>query len=70
MLRFPDGYIIGASLKFTLERKVGGQTERLHFEGTVKGHTVEGNVNIEGQPDSTKKWKAKRNPSTFQSIEK
>ena len=56
-LTIPDGYIIGASLKFTLERKVDGQTERLHFEGTVKG-------------DSTKKWKAKRNPSTFQSIEK
>lgn len=69
-LTIPDGQIIGDNLKFILERKVGGQTERLHFEGIVKGHTVEGNVTIEGQPDSSEKWKAKRNPSTFKSIEK
>jgi len=69
-LTIPDGQIIGDNLKFILERKVGGQTERLHFEGIVKGHTVEGNVTIEGQPDSSEKWKAKRNPSTFESIEK
>ena len=69
-LTIPDGYIIGDNLKFILERKVGRQTERLHFEGTVKGHTVEGNVEIEGQTGSSKKWKAKRKPSTFKSIEK
>jgi hypothetical protein len=69
-LTIPDGQIIGDNLKFILERKVGGQTERLHFDGIVNGHTVEGNVTIEGQPDSSEKWKAKRNPSTFKSIEK
>lgn len=69
-LTIPEGQIIGDNLKFILERKVGGQTERLHFDGIVNGHTVEGNVTIEGQPDSSKKWKAKRNPSTFKSIEK
>lgn len=70
LLTIPDGHIIGDTLKFTLERKVGGQTERLHFEGTVKGHTVEGTVKIEGQSGSSNKWKARRNPSTFKSIEK
>jgi len=69
-LFIPDGFIIGDNLKFILERKVSGKTERLHFEGTVKGHTVEGNVKIEGQSGSYKKWKARRNPSTFKSIKK
>jgi len=69
-LAIPEGHIIGDKLKFVLERKVDGQTERLHFEGKVKGHSVEGNMTIEEQPDSSKKWKAKRNPSTFKSIEK
>jgi len=70
LLTIPDGNIIGDNLEFILERKAGRQTERLHFEGTVKGHTVEGNVEIEGQPGSSKKWKAKRKPSTFKSIVK
>ncbi len=70
LLTIPDGNIIGDNLKFILERKVGRQTERLHFEGTVKGHTVEGYVEIEGQTGSSKKWKAKRQPSTFKSIVK
>lgn len=67
-LTIPDGDIIGDKLEFVLEREVGGQTQRLHFEGTVKDHMVEGNVTIEGQPGSSMKWKAKRNPSTFKSI--
>ena len=70
LLTIPDSHIIGDNLKFILERKVGRQTERLHFEGTVKGHTVEGNVEIEGQAGSSKKWNAKRQPSTFKSIVK
>lgn len=70
LLTIPDGHIIGDNLKFILERKVGRLTERLHFEGTVKGHTVEGSVKIEGQSGSSSKWKARRNPSTFKSIEK
>jgi len=69
-LTIPDGHIIGDNLKFILERKVGRQTERLHFEGTVKGHIMEGSVTIEGQSGSSKKWKARRNPSTYKSIEK
>ncbi len=69
-LTIPDGFIIGANLKFTLERKVGGQTERLHFEGIVKGHTVEGDVKIEGQSGSSEKWRARRDPSSFKSIVK
>ncbi|MFC2161955.1 SAM-dependent methyltransferase, partial [Acidobacteriota bacterium] len=69
-LTIPDAHIIGDNLKFVLERKVDGKTENLHFEGTVKGHEVEGTVTIEGQSDSSKKWKAKRVPSTLKSIEK
>ena len=69
-LTIPDGQIIGKSLKFSMEREVGGQTERLHFEGTVEGHTVEGLVRIEGQPGPSIEWKAKRDPSTYTSIAK
>ncbi len=69
-LTIPDGFIIGDTLKFTLERKVGGQTERLIFEGTVTGHKVNGNVTVEGQSASSEKWRAKRDPSTFKSIVK
>jgi SAM-dependent methyltransferase len=68
-LHIKDGKIKGDRLEFTLERKLKGLTERLHFEGRVKDHTMEGIVRIEGEPDVNEKWRAKRNPSTFKPIE-
>jgi len=65
-----NGKIKGAKLEFTLESKVKGRTARLHFEGVVKGHTVEGLVRIEGEPNIEEKWQAKRIPSTRKSIDK
>jgi len=68
-LHIKDGKIKGDQLEFTLERKLKGHTERLHFEGRVKDHTMEGILRIEGKPDVNEKWRARRDPSTFKPIE-
>lgn len=68
-LHIKDGKIKGDRLEFTLERKRKGRTEQLHFEGRVKDHIMEGVVRIEGQPEVTQKWRARRNPSTVRPIE-
>ncbi len=67
-LYIKNGKIKGNRFEFSLERKLKGRTEQLHFEGVVKGHTMEGFVRIEGEPDVKEKWQAKRVPSTFRSI--
>ncbi len=68
---FPEkGKIIGDILEFDMERKVKGQTEQMHFEGVVKGHTIEGRVKIVSRPGVEEKWQAKRDPSTRRSIAK
>lgn len=68
-LDLKGGKIKGDRLEFTLERKDRGHTEKMHFEGIVKSHTVMGFVRIEGKPDFEEKWQAKRDPSTRKSIE-
>ncbi len=68
-LEIKDGKITGDRLEFTLERKVKGRTERLHFEGKINGHTMEGSVRIEASREIVQKWRAKRNPSTMSPIE-
>jgi len=65
-----DEKIRGNRLEFTLERKLKGRTEKMHFEGFVKGHTMEGHVRIEGKSDINQKWRAKRVPSTLKAIDK
>jgi SAM-dependent methyltransferase len=65
-----NGKIIGDRLEFTLERKVSGRIEKLHFEGIVKNHDLIGYVRIEGKPDFAEKWQAKRDSSTRKPIEK
>ena len=63
------GKINGNVLQFTLERKLEGQTEKMNFEGKVKGETMQGTLNIEGRPGKEKiKWKAMREVSTYRSI--
>ena len=59
-----NGKIIGDKLEFTLERKRGERTEKLHFTGIVKKNDVMGFVRIEGNPDFESEWHAKRDPST------
>jgi hypothetical protein len=63
-----DGKIRADKLEFTLERPGKGNTEKIHFVGFVKGHTMEGLVRIEGKLDFKEKWKAERVLSSFKPI--
>jgi SAM-dependent methyltransferase len=65
-----DGKMRGDKLEFTLERKLKELTERMFFKGSVKGHTMEGFVNIMGKPEIKEKWKAERILSTFKPIDR
>jgi len=64
-----DGKIKGDKLEFTLERQLKGQTERMNFKGSVKGHTMGGSVSIVGKPEIKEKWRAERVLSTFKPID-
>lgn len=56
-----DEKIKGNILQFTMERKLKGRTESMHFEGSVEGHIMQGTLKIEGSPGKEKiKWKARR----------
>jgi len=56
-------------LHFTLERKLRGRTQRMHFEGTVKDHIMKGTMKIEGSSGREEiRWKAKRDESTLRPI--
>ncbi len=64
-----DVKIRGNMLLFTLERKLKGRTESLHFEGIIQGNTMRGTMEIEGAPGKGKiKWTAKRDLSTLRPI--
>ncbi len=57
-------------MEFTLERKQKEYIQKIHFEGFIKGHSIEGFVQIEGEPDSKARWRAERVLSTFKPIDK
>ncbi len=64
-----DVKIRGNMLLFTLERKLRGRTESLHFEGIIQGNTMRGTMEIEGGPEKGKiKWTARRDLSTLRPI--
>jgi len=63
-----DGKIKGNELEFTLELKQKEYLQKVHFKGSVKGHTLEGFVQVEGESDMKVKWRAKRILSTFKPI--
>jgi len=64
-----DVKIRGNMLLFTLERKLKGLTESLHFEGIIQGNTMRGTMEIEGSPRKGKiKWTARRDLSTLSPI--
>ena len=64
-----DEKIKGNRLQFTLERKQKGRTEKLHFEGTLQGNTMQGTMRIEAsQTRNRVPWTAKRVVSTLRSI--
>jgi len=64
-----DVEIRGNMMHFTLERKLKGSTESLHFEGIIQGNTMRGTVEIESGPGKGKiKWTARRDLSTLRPI--
>ncbi len=64
-----DVKIRGNMFLFTLERKLEGRTESLHFEGIIQGNTMRGTMEIEGGPGKGKiKWTARRDLSTLRPI--
>lgn len=67
-LSIKDGKIRADKLEFTIEMPGKGRTEKIHFEGFIKGHVMEGYVRVEGKPDSKEKWRAERVLSTFKPI--
>ncbi len=68
-LSIEDGKIKGDKFNFTLERKLRGRTQSMHFEGTVKDHIMKGTMKIEGNPGrEAVLWKAKRDESTLRPI--
>lgn len=65
-----DAKLDGDRLQFVIEQNVTGQPETLVFEGRVNGNFIEGGVESQVNPKSTKKiWKAKRNPSTIKALD-
>ncbi len=58
-----NGKITADTLAFTMEMTQGRNTERLSFEGRVRGHSMKGTIKTEGR-DDTRVWEAKRDPST------
>ena len=64
-----DGKIVGNGLNFSVEINHKGQTQRIHYEGLVEGHTLRGFYEIEGTGTAKHKWEAKRVPSTMKSID-
>ena len=55
----------GAWLRFSVERKTEGQIDRVHFEGGVKDHLLEGTMEeTSGIGSARHTWRAKRDPST------
>jgi SAM-dependent methyltransferase len=55
----------GSWLQFAVEREIKGQIRKVHFEGRVKGHLLEGTMedtHVKGFSRHT--WRAKRDPST------
>lgn len=68
-LTVEGGKVNGDKLHFTLERRLRGRMERMHFEGSVKDHSMNGIVTIDrGRGNENTQWKATRDPSTLRPI--
>ena len=63
-----DGKIRADKLEFTIQRKVKENIQKIHFEGFVKGHIMEGFIRIDGKPGFKERWRAERVLSTFKPI--
>jgi hypothetical protein len=67
-LSIKDGKIKADRLEFALERPGKERAEKIRFVGFVKGHTMEGFIRVEGNPDFKEKWLAERVLSTYKPI--
>jgi hypothetical protein len=63
-----DAKLVGDQLTFTMVDIVNGKITPLKFSGRVNGNTIEGAMEMPGEPHND--WRAKRDPSTVTSIEK
>jgi SAM-dependent methyltransferase len=69
-LSINDGKVKGNKLEFSLDLKRKEYIQKVHFKGSVKGHTLEGFAHEEGEPATKVKWRAERILSTFKPIDK
>jgi SAM-dependent methyltransferase len=84
LFQFPQGKVImdgeelplrevrleGDKIQFTVDREKDGKTVTMIFEGRARGHTIEGNANIQGGSNPNKKpWKATRQPATMKPLD-
>jgi SAM-dependent methyltransferase len=65
-----DAKLNGDKFQFVIEQKVNKEQETLLFEGRVSGNYIDGTVQSQVQPKSTKEtWKAKRDPLTIKALD-
>jgi SAM-dependent methyltransferase len=65
-----DVHLEGEKISFTVDQEKDGQTVVMTFEGRARGHTIEGNVDIQGGAKPNKRpWKATRQPDTMKPLD-
>lgn len=63
--------LTGDRVQFTTEGVVDGQVRTRRFSGRVRGHLMEGTVvEMTSNPRKERSWKATRNPSSMQSLDR
>jgi SAM-dependent methyltransferase len=63
--------LIGDRVQFTIEGRSNGQAQARRFSGRVQGHLLEGTVvEMTSNPRKERSWKATRNPSSMQPLDR
>ncbi|MBM3284682.1 MAG: class I SAM-dependent methyltransferase, partial [Candidatus Aminicenantes bacterium] len=69
-LLLKDIFLEGDRFRFTVERESGEGTMTMAFEGRVRGHSIDGEVRIQGGGKTNNRpWKAIRNPATMKPLD-
>jgi SAM-dependent methyltransferase len=69
-LPLTDLVLTGDKIQFKAEKEENGKLLIMVFEGRVRGHTIDGSVEIQGEALRNKRaWKAKRNPATVKPLD-
>jgi SAM-dependent methyltransferase len=61
--------LVGDKISFAVEKRTGGKTGNMSFEGRVVGNTIEGAAVAQGAQPNRQSWKAKRNPLTMKPLD-